>query len=171
MHDARDAEDKRLLEAKEHPQLLENYVYLVQEWTAIQVRDRQAAAEVVQRVFLRLASELDAGKCYAVPFRVVVWNVVRWTARGYEWAVKEGVSLPEHWDGVAPDELEQWEGDHDLAVWIADLPDRQREVLALLHGEGLSPAQVAERLGMTRNAVDQAAHNGHRKVAEKLRAA
>ena len=69
MHDARDAEDKRLLEAKEHTQLLENYVYLVQEWTAIRVRDRQAAAEVVQRVFLRLASELDAGKSLrACPF-------------------------------------------------------------------------------------------------------
>ena len=38
----------------------------------------------------------------------------------------------------------------------------------------LSPAQVAERLGIKRNAVDQAAHRGHRghrKVAEKLRAA
>ena len=171
MHDARDAEDKRLLEAKEHTQLLENYVYLVQEWTAIRVRDRQAAAEVVQRVFLRLASELDAGKTYAVPYRVAVWNVVNWLSRGYEWTVKEGASLPEGWDGIAPDELERWEGEHDLVVWIADLPERQREVLYLLHGEGLSPAQVAERLGMTRNAVDQAAHNGHRKVAEKLRAA
>jgi DNA-directed RNA polymerase specialized sigma24 family protein len=62
MHDARDAEDKRLLEAKEHTQLLENYVYLVQEWAAVRVRDRQAADEVVQRVFLRLASELASGQ-------------------------------------------------------------------------------------------------------------
>ena len=54
MHDARDAEDKRLLEAKEHTQLLENYVYLVQEWVAVRVRDRQAADEIVQRVFLPL---------------------------------------------------------------------------------------------------------------------
>ena len=61
MHDARDAEDKRLLEAGEHTQLLENYVYLVQEWVSLRVRDRQAAEEVVQRVFLRLARELAAG--------------------------------------------------------------------------------------------------------------
>ena len=66
MHDARDAEDKRLLEAGEHTQLLENYVYLVQEWVArARVRDRRAAEEVVQRVFLRLASELAAGKSYS----------------------------------------------------------------------------------------------------------
>ena len=171
MHDARDAEDKRLLDTKEHTQLLENYVYLVQEWAAVRVRDRQAAAEVVQRVFLRLASELDAGKSYRVPFRVVVWSVVNWTVRGYEWTAKEGAALPEEWDVPAPDEHEAWEAEHDLGTWIADLPDRERDVLALLHREGLSPAQVAERLGIKRNAVDQAAHRGHRKVAEKLRAA
>ena len=94
MHDARDAEDNRLLEAKAHTRLLENYVYLVGEWVALRVRDRQAAAEVVQRVFLRLASEFAAGRMYAVPYRVVVWNVVSWTSRGYEWRVKDGASLP-----------------------------------------------------------------------------
>ena len=72
MHDARDAEDKRLLEAGQHTQLLENYVYLVQEWVALRVRDRRAAEEVVQRVFLRLAAELAAGRSYSVPYRVVV---------------------------------------------------------------------------------------------------
>ena len=116
MHDARDAEDKRLLEAKEHTQLLENYVYLVQEWVSLRVRDRQAADEVVQRVFLRLASELAAGKTYRVPYRVVVWSVVNWTARGYEWAAKEGATLPDDWDAAAPDEFEEWEGEQDLGA-------------------------------------------------------
>jgi DNA-directed RNA polymerase specialized sigma24 family protein len=41
-------------------------------------------------------------------------------------------------------------------------------VLDLVYREGLSLAQVAERLGITRNAVDQALHNGHRKLVEKL---
>ncbi len=168
MHDARDAEDKRLLEAKEHTQLLENYVYLVQEWVAVRVRDRQAAAEVVQRVFMRLASELAAGKSYRVPYRVVVWSVVKYTAFGYEWTPKEADSLPDAWEDVAPDAFEEWEGEHDLSLLIAELPDRDREVLDLLHREGLSPVQVAERLGIERNAVDQAAHRGPRRVAERL---
>lgn len=168
MHDARDAEDNRLLEAKEHTQLLENYVYLVQEWVSLRVRDRAAAEEVVQRVFLRLANELAGGRTYAVPYRVVVWNVVNWTARGYEWAPKEADTLPDGWEGVAPDAFEEWEAEHDLGVLIADLPDRDREVLDLLHREGLSPLQAAERLGIERNAVDQAAYRGHRRVAERL---
>ena len=168
MHDARDAEDKRLLEAGEHTQLLENYVYLVQEWVGVRVWQPQAAEEVVQRVFVRLAGQLAAGKSYSVPFRVVVWNVVNWTARGYEWSPKEEATLPEDWDDAAPDQFEAWEGEHDLTALIADLPDRDREVLDLLYREGLAPAQVAERLGIEANAVHQATHRGHRKVAEKL---
>ena len=82
MHDARDAEDKRLLEAGEHTRLLENYVYLVKEWVAARVRDREAAAEIVQRVFLRLLRELEAGRTYPVPYRVVVRKVVSWTCSG-----------------------------------------------------------------------------------------
>ncbi len=62
MHDARDAEDKRLLEVKEHTQLLENYVYLVREWVSLRVRDRRAGDEVAQRVFLRLWKELADGR-------------------------------------------------------------------------------------------------------------
>src|SRR5688572_26020159 len=139
MHDARDAEDKRLLEAREHTQLLENYVYLVQEWVALRVRDRHAAEEVVQRVFLRLAKELDAGKSYSVPYRIVVWSVVNWTARGYEWSPKEDAPLPEEWDDVAADQFAAWEAEHDLGLLIADLPDGDRQVLDLIYREGLSP--------------------------------
>ena len=168
MHDARDAEDKRLLEAGEHTRLLENYVYLVEEWVSLRVRDRQAAEEVVQRVFLRLAKELDAGKSYAVPFRVVVWKVVGWTARGYDWNAKEAATLPDEWDDVAPDQFEAWEAEDDLARLLDGLPDGDRTVLDLIYREGLSPAQVAERLGMTTNAVHQATYRGHRRVAEKL---
>jgi RNA polymerase sigma factor (sigma-70 family) len=168
MHDARDAEDKRLLEAGEHTQLLENYVYLVQEWVSLRVRHRGAADEIVQRVFLRLARELARGRTYSVPFRVVVWKVVNWTVRGFEWSPKQEAELPDNLDVLAPDELEEWAAEHDLRVLIADLPDRDREVLDLVYREGLSPEQVGERLGITRNAVDQAVWRGHRRVREKL---
>ena len=166
MHDARDAEDKRLLEAGEHTQLLENYVYLVQEWVSLRVRDRAAADEIVQRVFLRLARELARGRTYAVPYRVVVWKVVKWTVQGFEWSPKQDAELPENLDDLAADELEEWAGEHDLGILISDLPDRDREVLELVYREGLGPEQIAERLGITRNAVDQALWRGRRKVRE-----
>ena len=108
MHDARDAEDKRLLEAKEHTQLLENYVYLVQEWVALRVcATGSAAEEVVQRVFLRLASELAAGKSYsrALPRR----RLERRELDGARLRVerrRRAATLPEDWDDAAPDEFE-----------------------------------------------------------------
>ena len=168
MHDARDAEDKRLLETGNHKLLLAGYFDQVRELCFLRLRDRQLAEEAAQQVFVRLLDELRRGRTYAVPFRVVVWNVVGWTCAGLTRGAKEGSSLPEDWDPAAPNAYEGWEDEHDFGLLIADLPDRQREVLDLVYREGLSPAQVAERLGITRNAVDQALHNGHRKLAEKL---
>jgi RNA polymerase sigma factor (sigma-70 family) len=170
MHDARDAEDKRLLEEGEHKLLLAGYFQPVREQCFIALRKEDAADEASQRVFLRLLAELRAGKTYAVPFRVVVWMVTKWTLRSFYPAAKHDATLPAGWDPEAPDAYAEWEDRHDLGVLFAELPPRQREVLDLVYREGLSPAQVAERLGIKRNAVDQALHNGHKRLAEKFRA-
>ena len=168
MHDARDAEDRRLLEAGEHKQLLANYFRPVLQRCFLRLRKEDAANEAAQAVFLRLLGELRAGRRYGVPFRVVVWMVTEWTVRGFYPAAKQDSRLPEGWDPEAPDAYEDWEDKHDLGLLIADLPPRQHEVLDLTYREGLAPPQIAERLRIKRNAVDQALHNGHRRVAEKL---
>jgi RNA polymerase sigma factor (sigma-70 family) len=168
MHDARDAEDNRLLEAKEHKLLLAGYFDRVRELCFLRLRDREAADEAAQIVLLRLFNELERGKRYTVPFRVVVWKVVDWTTRGFYAGAKVDATLPEEWDPASVGDYESVEDEHDFGVLIADLPHRQREVADLIYREGLSPEQAAERLGVTRNAVDQALHNAHRKLAEKL---
>ena len=66
------------------------------------------------------------------------------------------------------DAYAEWEEGHDLGALFADLPERQREVLELRYLRGLSPEQIASELGIKRNAVDQALHNGHRKLEETL---
>src|SRR6266540_4489886 len=82
MHDARDVEDKRLLEAGDHKLLLAGYFHAVRELCFLRLRDREATDEAAQIVLLRLLNELKRGKTYTVPFRVVVWKVVEWTVRG-----------------------------------------------------------------------------------------
>src|SRR6266498_80472 len=166
MHDARDVEDKRLLEAGEHKLLLAGYFHAVRERCFLRLRDRDAGDEAAQRVFERLAAELARGRAYPVPFRVVVHMVTEWTLRGFYPAAKQDDSLPEGWD---PEALERVDARLDFDVLLADLPQRQREVAELLYREGLSHEQIAERLGLKRNAVDQALHNAHAKLAEKLR--
>jgi RNA polymerase sigma-70 factor (ECF subfamily) len=170
MHDARDAEDKRLLDEGEHALLLAAYLHPVRERCYLWLRDGDAANEAAQRVYVRLLDELRGGKTYSVPFRVVVWMVTEWTLKGFYPVAKQDSLLPEAWDPEAPDPYAEWEEQHDLAVLITDLPQREREVLELRYRERLSHEQIAGRLGMTRDAVDQALHNGHNKLAEKLRA-
>jgi RNA polymerase sigma factor (sigma-70 family) len=168
MHDARDAEDKRLLEAGDHRQLLENYFYLVEEWAFLRTRDRDAADEVTQAVMLHLAGELARGKPYNSPFRVIVWQRVRWKAVEY-WRNRSGDAALGEWDPPADDDpLEHWMAEQDLRSLLAQLPDGQRAVAELIHIDGLSPKQAAERLGIAPNAVYQRLHNAHRKLAEKL---
>lgn len=171
MHDARDAEDTRLLEAGDHDRLLDNYVYLVEQWCLVRLRDRDAAEEVAQRVFLRLWKELKKGRRYRVPYRVVVWKVVQYACQGYDWERKQADDLPDDWDPEAPDDYEDWASNHDLAAVLSALPGRQREVAELAYLDDLAAPQIAERLGMTPNAVHQALFNAHKKLAETYRAA
>jgi len=51
MHDARDAEDKRLLDEGEHALLLAAYFDPVRERCYLRLRDEDAASEAAQRVF------------------------------------------------------------------------------------------------------------------------
>ena len=168
MHDARDAEDKRLLAEGNHQQLVANYVYLVRERCSLRLRDPDAADEAAQLVFVRLLDELGRGRTYRVPFRVVVWKVTDWTIAGYYPSAKVDASIPAGWDPAAPDAFDEWEADHDVGLLLDDLPPGDREVAELVYREGLTPAQVAERLGKNANAIHQALHRANRRLAEKL---
>ena len=66
MHDARDAEDSRLLEANEHARLLATYYPVVVERCRVRLRDPDAY-EVAHRVVERLLRELTAGEALPRP--------------------------------------------------------------------------------------------------------
>ena len=169
MHDARDAEDRRLLEAGEHKLLLAGYFTPVRDRCYFRLGNREDGDEAAQQVFLRLWRELRAGKTYQVPFRVVVWKVTEWTLNGF-YPGRPELELPEEWDAEGPDAYAAWEADHDLETLFGDLPPRQQEVLDLRYRLGLTPPEIAVELGIEVNAVHQALHNGHRKLREKLNA-
>jgi RNA polymerase sigma factor (sigma-70 family) len=97
-------------------------------------------------------------------------SCAEWTLRSVDPAAKQDDSLPEGWDPEAPDAWEHVDDLLDFDALVDGLPPRQREVVELLYREGLSPERIADRLHVKRNAVDQALHNAHKKLAEKLRA-
>ena len=169
MHDARDAEDNRLLEAGEHKRLVANYFDTIRTLARARASSRYDGEEIASIVFLRLLRELEEGKRYPLPFRLVVPLVVRWCAHGYYGARRGNpVPLPDEWDGEAADGVAEWVERSDLSALFAQLPDRAREVATLRYLLGLSHEQIAERLEVDRNAVDQALWRAHQKLKELL---
>jgi RNA polymerase sigma factor (sigma-70 family) len=168
MRDARDAEDALLLERGEHEELLAAYVATIRDVCLARIRNEDGY-DVAQNVVLRLWAELQRGKRYAVPFRVVVFNVIGWTVKEHFQGASTAVPLPEGWDPATWDNgYDAFEQDFDLERLFADLPPRERDVATLRYVDGLEHDQIAERLGIARNAVDQALWRAHGKLKEAV---
>lgn len=56
----------------------------------------------------------------------------------------------------------------DVDAALKQLSERDREVLMLKHGNGLSSQEIADQMGVTRQRIDQLLHRGVRKVVEVL---
>lgn len=164
MHDARDAEDSRLLDANDHTTLLATYYPVILERCRVRLRDPDAW-EVAHAVVDRLLSELSRAKRYPVPFRVVVHKVIDWKVKEH-FAAGRGEALPEEWDKPGPDAYAEVEERFDLERLFAGLPGRDGEVMRLRYLDLLEPAQIAEALGISANAVHQALWRGHQALRE-----
>ncbi len=129
---------------------------------------RDARDDVVQNALVRHVRELDRGKDYAgVPLRVVARQLVRYAARDHFQATAHTRGHEVHPDGgFEPGQVDRTPGLElwDLCRRLDGLPGMQRDALCLLYGKGLDHEQVAARLGMTRNAVDQALHRGRTRL-------
>jgi RNA polymerase sigma factor (sigma-70 family) len=168
MADARDAEDTQWLEEGDAglARLLAKYEPVILGRCMARLRGDDAAFDVSQAVMLRLVDEFRRGKRYPVPYRVVVHQVIGWTLNDH-FGGKPAQPFDEAWNpGVDDAELAAMLERHDLMHEFASLPERQRQVCELRYLAGLEPDQIATKLGMQRNAVDQALHNAHRKLKE-----
>jgi len=166
MHDARDAEDTRLLEAGELGLLVESYYGVIIDRCRVKVRNDAGAIDVAHEVVARLLAELKRGRRYRVPFRVVVHQVVKWKAQEHFQSVKVSEEL-ERWLWRASTEsdepLEAGAGFEALLVGLSEL---EQSVIRLHYGDDdLDFQEIARRLDKTPNAV----HQIHYRALEKLR--
>lgn len=168
MHDARDAEDRRLLEAGEFSRLVEAYYGVIVGRCRARVPGLDAL-DVACAVAERLLAELKRGKTYPVPYRVVVHNVVSWTIKRYfERGKLELVELRDEHEGDDP--IAMIEAELDVAALLVELPGREREVAELRILHGLDPEAIAERLHIERNNVDQAWHRAKTRLGLRAEA-
>lgn len=130
------------------------------------VRDPHEAQDLTQTVFMKLMRAIRLYEDRGLPFAAWINRIARNTALDY---LRARRSVP--CEEVRP----PGEGDDNLdceRLWslrdaLSRLPAAQREVLVLRHIAGLSPVEIAERLGKSEGAV----HGLHHRARVALRAA
>jgi RNA polymerase sigma-70 factor (ECF subfamily) len=127
--------------------------------------DAATADDTVSEVFVIAWRRLEEVPEDALPWllgcaRRVLANQRRSTRRGEALTRRlEGASAPAGWTGVS---------DGPLALALAELGERDREILLLICWEGLEPAQAARVLGCSRNALAVRLHRARRRLAIAL---
>ena len=130
------------------------------------VKDDHDAEDVTQHVFAKLMTVLVKYDDRGVPFFAWLLRLARNVAidhlRVNRPTPTENVLHP---DAVSPSSL-----DRPLAVRdaLAALPVDQREVMILRHVVGLSPGEIAERLGRSEASIHGLQHRGRRALQREL---
>lgn len=121
------------------------------------VRDEHEAEDVTQHVFAKLMTVLPKYEARAVPFSAWIMRVARNVAMDH---MRQRRAIPveevrQEQEGI-DDPLRQ----HALTEALASLPEDQRQVLVLRHLVGLTPGEIAERLGKSEPSIHGLHHRG-----------
>jgi RNA polymerase sigma-70 factor, ECF subfamily len=131
------------------------------------VRDEHDAEDVTQQVFAKLSTAVARYEPRSVPFSAWILRVAHNAAIDYVRARRaipvEEVRSPEiEAEDVARDRCDA------LRSALATLPPDQREVLVLRFIAGMSPGEIAERMGRSEDAIHGLQHRGRRTLRKEL---
>ena len=130
------------------------------------VRDDHEAEDITQHVFAKLMTTLVKYNERGVPFFAWLVRLARNVAIDYLRANRDmptdSVLDPGCSTGVDMDRLDA------VRAALAELPDDQREVVVLRHVMGLTPSEIAERMGRTESAIHGLHHRGRRGLQRTL---
>jgi RNA polymerase sigma-70 factor (ECF subfamily) len=132
------------------------------------VHDQHEAEDITQQVFAKLIHVIGKYEERDVPFFAWILRVSRNVAvdhiRRQRMIPVEEVRAVDDVGG-GPEDRERM---HDLSEALALLPTDQREVLVLRHFAGLSPTEIAQRIGRTEGSVHGLHHRGRRALTAEL---
>lgn len=141
----------------------QHYLGLVRIAASV-VGDQETAEDVVQDVFAALPARMDNPRSYLT---TAVFNKSRSVLRRRKVALRfrpQEQPLAESADRHA---LRSAERERVLAA-VRTLPDRQRQVVVLRYLEELPPSEVAELLGISREAVASSLNRALESLRRKL---
>jgi RNA polymerase sigma factor (sigma-70 family) len=168
IHDE-DARDADLLADGRIDRLLATYELVILARCIKETRNVHDGHDVAQDVMFRLFREFHAGKRYeGVPYRVVVHQVTKWTLADFFAGRRTDVPLPDELDRSGDDFVERVVSDLWLRDLIEQLPEIERAACLAVYVEGLGPDQAAERLGTTRNNVDQRLFHARKRLRDLM---
>ena len=130
------------------------------------VHDDHVAEDITQQVFAKLLTRVATYDDRGVPFFSWLLRMARNAAidhlRANRTTPMESVLDP---DAISGGDLDQV---RTLRAALAVLPDKQREVVILHHVAGLTPEEIADRMGRTKRSVHGLHHRGRRALQREL---
>jgi RNA polymerase sigma-70 factor, ECF subfamily len=133
------------------------------------VRDEYEAEDVTQQIFAKLMTALGRYEPRVVPFSAWILRVARNAAidhvRTRRPVPLEEVHPPE---AAADDGAGSRERFADLRLALDALPAEQRDVIVLRFLVGLSPREIAERMGRSEDSVHGLQHRGRRRLRSEM---
>jgi RNA polymerase sigma-70 factor (ECF subfamily) len=132
------------------------------------VRDDHEAEDLTQHVFAKLMTTLMKYDDRGVPFFAWLIRLARNVAidhlRAYRITPMEEALDP----ASAADTDTDVDRIEAVKAALAALPDDQREVVVLRHVVGLTPSEIAQRMGRTESAIHGLHHRGRRAFQRTL---
>jgi RNA polymerase sigma-70 factor, ECF subfamily len=123
------------------------------------VRDEYEAEDVTQQVFTKLMVVIGKYEQRSVPFSAWILRLAHNAAIDH---VRKRRAVPAAEVYGADERVPEGNEDRsrELRLALADLPDEQRDVIVLRHLVGLSPTEIAGRMGKTEPSVHGLHHRG-----------
>src|SRR3954471_10370286 len=133
------------------------------------VRDEHEAEDVTQQIFAKLLTALQRYEPRSVPFSAWILRIAHNAAIDHMRA-RRAVPCEEVRSPDLEDANLSRERANDLKAALAKLPQEQRDVIVMRFVLGLSPREIAERIGRSEDAVHGLQHRGRTTLRRELTA-
>ena len=131
------------------------------------VRDEHEAEDVTQHIFAKLMTALGRYEPRVVPFSAWILRVAHNAAIDHM-RTRRPVPCEEVRSTDIEVDVTGRERFADLRLALDALPSEQRDVIMLRFLVGLSPREIAERLGRSEDAVHGLQHRGRRRLRREM---
>lgn len=129
------------------------------------------AEDVLQEVLISIhkARHTFDGDRPLMPWLMAItsFRINDYLRKAYATSRRETVDIDSLAD-ILPEVTETMGADESINELLADVPERERKILTLMHVEGFTAKETGAKLGMKESAVKVAAHRAVKKIREKM---